>query len=223
MRPGCLWHTPTTEDADWLFVVGASFLAAVCTTNTTSTTATIGGHPLALSDPTRSVIESLWVRVDEPGVAIEEIVGTMPLGAEGGVRSFAIVTFGDQPAPDQTDRTVTAVVRGSAVVDVFSVGGSRRFSSGGVQPWMLADFRSVTAVTLGGGDQPTQPMAVLGRAALPFAGGVVRGQRMLWSLQPLTFASAEFSADADAGEAADRADATQVEGDARDAVDDASA
>jgi len=178
VRPGCLWHTPALGRADWLFVVGRSFLAAVDT----------AGNAAA-----RVVIESLWLRADEPALTVEDIVGTFPLGKKDGVQSFAIVSFGAQPAPGALERTVTAVVRGHAIVDIFSVGGSRRFASGAVQPWMLADFRSVTGVIVGSDARPTRSAAALDSTALPVGVGVVRGQQLLWSEQPLTFASPEFS------------------------------
>ncbi|WP_308468271.1 FHA domain-containing protein [Rathayibacter soli] len=193
MRPGCLWHVPTIGHDEWLFVAGASFLAAVDATDDNSG---------------RAVIDSLWQRADDPVASVEDIVGTIPLGIDDGVRSFAIVVFGTEPVVDQGERMVTAVVRGRAVVDVFSVGGARRFASGSVQPWMLADFRSVTAVVVGGDDRPARSVVRLGSAALPLTTGIVRAQQLLWSLQPLGFASAEFTAsDGVGGESAAASDA----------------
>ncbi|TAM67613.1 MAG: FHA domain-containing protein [Microbacteriaceae bacterium] len=201
VRPGCLWHTPAMHtpaigSADWLFVVGESFLAA-----------------LGMADgcSARAVVESLWRHADEPARTVEDIVGAIPLGKHDGVRSFAIVSFGAQPASGAAERTVTAVVRGSAVVDIFSVGGSRRFASGAVQPWMLADFRSVTSVILGGDGQPARPVAMLGSTALPVGVGVVRGQQLLWSQRPLTFESAEFGDTAGAASGSVAADARDVQ------------
>jgi hypothetical protein len=169
---GSLWHSPAAGRAGWLFVAGRSFIAAVN------------------AGAADTVIERLWHYADVHNAAVEDVVGALPLGVDGGVHSFAIVSFAAEPRQGAAECTITAVVRGSAVVDVFSVGGSRRFSAGTMQPWMLADFRSVTAVVLGGDDQPTGPVVRAGVGALPLGTGVVHGDRLLWSLLPVAFAPA---------------------------------
>lgn len=175
MTSGSLWHSPAAGRAGWLFVAGRSFIAAVN------------------AGAAHTVIERLWHYADVHQAAVEDVVGALPLGVDGGVHSFAVVTFGAEPRQGAAERTITAVVRGSAVVDVFSVGGSRRFSAGTMQPWMLADFRSVTAVVLGGDDQPTGPVVRAGAGALPLGTGVVHGDRLLWSLLPVAFAPVDVT------------------------------
>ena len=80
---------------------------------------------------------------------------------------------------------VTAVVRGSAALDIFSVGGARRFGSGGVQPWVLAEFRNVTGLAVGGEDLPTGPVARIAVGSLPIGLGVVDGELLTWSNSPI--------------------------------------
>jgi len=166
---GSVWHTQSTDRNAWSFVVARSFLATV---NAGASNAAIAG---------------LWSRADSPSVAIEELVGAIPLLETHGVHSFALVSFTDGDDQTADDRAVTAVVRGAAVVDLFSVGGSRRFSAGGMEPWMLADFRSVTAVVMGGDDEVTAPVAQLRSGGLPLTRGVVQATRLLWSLAPVEF------------------------------------
>ncbi|MEL4318877.1 FHA domain-containing protein [Leifsonia sp. YIM 134122] len=111
----------------WTFIVGEHFVAAVP----------------AGTDP--AVVAALNERASRT-VTVEELVSLIPLGGEGAVASFALVVAG---APSDGDGIpVSGVVRGDVVVDVYSVGGSRRFSDRGIRPWLLADFRAVTAIVI---------------------------------------------------------------------------
>ena len=76
-------------------------------------------------------------------VDLESIVGSLPVGGVGSIESFALVWW----SPGERSR-VTAVVRGDAVVDVDSPGGSRRFDARGIRPWLLAEFDDVIALRL---------------------------------------------------------------------------
>jgi hypothetical protein len=166
---GSVWYASTYAHDGWHFVVARSLVIAVN------------------AGASNSVLAALWALADADEVAVEDLIGVIPLTTDSGVHSFALVSFGTDAPEQQHDRVVTAVVRGSAVVDLFSVGGSRRFSAGGVEPWMLADFRSVTAVVMGGDDSPTAPMADVGAGSLPIASGVVHAARLVWTLEPVEF------------------------------------
>ncbi|WP_353809375.1 FHA domain-containing protein [Agromyces sp. SYSU T00194] len=113
---------------EWDVVVGRAFLAAVAAPADARTLA--GLRRLA----------------DDPGALVEELVGVLPSvrDAPGG---FALVRF-DDDGPGA--RRVTVVVRGDAVVDLDSPGGSRRFDDRGIRPFHLADFDQVTHLLVRG-------------------------------------------------------------------------
>lgn len=92
-------------------------------------------------------------------VSVEALVGCIPLGPADAVESFAIVWW---PRTDSAD--VTAIVRGDAVVDLASPGGTRRFDAHGIRPWHLADFSDVVALRITAADAPLDR---LGEAADP--------------------------------------------------------
>lgn len=181
MTSGNILYEPSAGRPPWVFVACERFIAMVD-----------GGAPQA-------AIDSLWALTEVEDVAIEDLVGAVPIApdARGSdapgsdarapdtpavrIGSFAIVRFADA-APVAPDRSVTAVARGRACVDVFSVGGARRFGSGGVEPWMLAGFRSVIALGLHGDDVPVRSVPVLPERRLGIRQGAVPGERMLWSL-----------------------------------------
>ncbi len=165
MTPGFTRYAPTAGPSRWLLVAGRRFLAVI--------------EPAAAD----SIVDAVWWLADSELATIESVVGAFPLAGPDAVRSFAVAELGQPNAAGET--VVTAVVRGSAAIDVFSVGGSRRFSSGGVQPWVLAEFRSVTGLVLGGEDLPTGPVARLSVGSLPIGLGVVDGELMTWTLSPI--------------------------------------
>ena len=82
-------------------------------------------------------------------VSIETLVGCIPVGPAVAVDSFAIVWW---PGTDPSE--VTAVVRGDAVVDLTSPGGTRRFDAHGIRPWHLADFSDVVGLRITAADAP---------------------------------------------------------------------
>lgn len=162
---GFVRYAPTAGPSRWLLIAGRRFVAAVEST---------------VSD---AIVDTVFWLAGSELATIESVVGAFPLAGPDSVRSFAVAEIG-RPGP-AGDVVVTAVVRGGAAIDVFSVGGSRRFSAAGVQPWVLAEFRSVTGLVLGGDDAPTGPVARLSIGSLPLALGVVDGELLTWSLSPI--------------------------------------
>lgn len=165
MAPGFTRYGPTAGPSRWLLIAGRRFVACVEST---------------VSD---SIVDAVWWLADSDLATIESVVGAFPLAGPDSVRSFAVAELGEPNA--QGEVVVTAVVRGSAALDVFSVGGARRFGSGGVQPWVLAEFRNVTGLALGGDDLPTGPVARISVGSLPLGLGVVDGELLTWSSSPI--------------------------------------
>ncbi len=165
MTPGFTRYAPSAGRSQWHFVAGRTFVAV---------------FESAASD---SVVDALWWLAESDLATIESVVGAFPLAGDDAVRSFAAATIALQHETGEAH--VTAVVRGSASVDVFSVGGSRRFSSRGTQPWVLAEFRSVTGLVLGDDAHPTTPVANAASGALPLGTGVVDGELLVWSTHPI--------------------------------------
>ncbi|GAB3806915.1 hypothetical protein GCM10028798_30490 [Humibacter antri] len=125
-------------------------------------------------------IPSLAALAGSVETELEQVVSAIPVG-ENGVDSFALVHF-DGDGVDGWQ--VTAVGRGRAVVDVYSIGGARRFSSSGMQPWLIATFRDVVAVELGGPARRFDSVARLARGALPIGLGTANAGSVLWSAAP---------------------------------------
>ncbi|WP_433862293.1 FHA domain-containing protein [Streptomyces sp. L7] len=165
MTPGFTRYAPTAGPSRWLLIAGRRFVACVEST---------------VAD---SIVDAVWWLAESDLATIESVVGAFPLAAPDSVRSFAVAELGEPN--DAGEIVVTAVVRGSAALDVYSVGGARRFGSGGVQPWVLAEFRSVTGLAVGGDDLPTGPAARLSIGSLPLGLGVVDGELLTWSSTPL--------------------------------------
>lgn len=157
MVAGTFSSSATTGAPAWDVIVGDRFIAA-----------------LAAPAPD-STLAALAERASDPSPSIEALVGLIPIGREHPVESFALVWWGYD---DVTD--VTAVVRGDAVVDLDSPGGSRRFDARGIRPWHLADFRDVVALRLTGSDTPLGP---LGAAAhhVEHARASLRASAVEWS------------------------------------------
>ncbi|WP_158863963.1 FHA domain-containing protein [Leifsonia sp. AG29] len=170
MTPGYARYAPTAGPSRWLVIAGRTFLAAVEST---------------VSD---AIVDTLFWLAGSELAMIESVVGAFPLAGPESVRSFAVAELG--PIGPEGETVVTAVVRGSAAIDVFSVGGARRFGSGGVQPWVLAEFRGVTGLVLGGEDAPTGPVARRATGSLPIGIAVVDGELLTWSASPLERAAA---------------------------------
>ncbi|ANJ27569.1 FHA domain-containing protein [Agromyces aureus] len=122
---------------EWEVVVGDRFIAV-----------------LAAPADDRAIAELAGLTGDAT-VGIERLVQEIPGApdAAGEVdRGFAVVWW---PTADAS--SVTAVVRGEAVVDVDSPGGSRRFDGRGIRPWHLAEFRDVSGVRITEAAAPLRP------------------------------------------------------------------
>lgn len=165
MTPGYTRYAPSASRSRWHFVAGRTFVAVFD------------------SSASDTVVDALWWLAESDLATIESVVGAFPLIGDDAVRSFAAATIAVQHETGEAH--VTAVVRGNASIDVFSVGGSRRFSARGTQPWVLAEFRSVTGLVLGDDDHPTGPVATAARGALPLGTGVVDGELLVWSTHPI--------------------------------------
>ena len=168
-RVGC--ETAPLENAEWTFVVGRGFLAVV---------------PASTASP---VVAALHALAADVAVTLETLVSLIPLGGPGEPDSFAVIVPGirrtsdgtddDSPAPDGIP--VHAVVRGAIAVDVFSIGGSRRFTDRNIRPWLLAEFQSVTGLVIG------SPLAAVARSDRLGAGrmlgtGIDAGDTLFWSV-----------------------------------------
>ncbi len=108
-------------------------------------------------------------------MTIEALVGLVPLGGSHPVDSFAFVWW---PGDDTSE--VTAVVRGDAVVDLTSPGGTRRFDSRGIRPWHLAEFGAVVGIRVTAAEAP---LGRLGEATDPCPTPVRASGRRRWSGQ----------------------------------------
>lgn len=161
MTPGFTRYTPIASSDAWTVVSGRNFVAVLAS-----------GAPTAVTD-------ALWRLGHTDSVSIEEVVGLVPLAGNGAVRSFVLLTM--QAAAGEDGRGITVVVRGAASMDIISVGGARRFTAGGVQPWVLADFRSVTGFVIGGEDRPAASAVRPPLGSLPLGDGVVEASRVFWS------------------------------------------
>lgn len=141
----------------WDVVVGDRFIVAVVAPSPDTATS------------------ALVAAAADDAVTVESLVGMIPLGGADAVESFAIVWW---PGPG-TDE-VTAVVRGDAVVDLTSPGGTRRFDARGIRPWHLADFGSVIAVRITGADAPLDRLGESGDPVRPARAGI-RASAVEWS------------------------------------------
>ena len=166
-RIGC--ETAPGEIAEWSFVIGRGFLAVV---------------PVGTSTP---VIAALHALAAEPVVEIETLVALIPLGGADDVHSFAVIVPGSTVVATGTDPAphdgipVHAVVRGAIAVDVFSIGGSRRFTDRNIRPWLLAEFQAVTGLVVG------SPLAAVASADRLGDGrvlgtGIDAGDTLFWSV-----------------------------------------
>jgi hypothetical protein len=144
----------------WDVVVGDRFIAAIAAPAS-------DGSMTALAEA-----------ASDPRVSLESVISVMPSGARDGSDSFAVVYW-----PVEDPSLVTAVVRGHAVVDLTSPGGTRRFDSREIQPWHLAEFESVIAVRLTTADAPLDR---LGEApdALRHPRASLRASTVEWASAP---------------------------------------
>ena len=135
MPRGSVTSTATPGAAAWDVIVGDRFIVA-----------------LAAPAPD-AVLASLAEAASESTPLLEELVGRLPFGDVDPVESFALVWW-----PGEESSELTAVVRGDAVVDLESPGGSRRFDARDIRPWLLAEFRDITGLRLTGAGAPLEPL-----------------------------------------------------------------
>ena len=157
----------------WDVVVGDRFIAAVAA---------------PAPDP---CLAALATAAADGEVTIESLVGLVPLGGSHPVDSFAFVWW---PGGDTSE--VTAVVRGDAVVDLTSPGGTRRFDSRGIRPWHLAEFGAVVGIRV------TAAEATLGRLGeatdpVPHARASLRASAVEWAAVTVPRRPDASAADAD--------------------------
>jgi hypothetical protein len=149
---------------EWTFVVGQGFLAAV---------------PAATP---QWIIASLTDLIALPSVEIESVVSLLPISGDDAVASFAVAVPGavSGGATDLDGIPVSAVIHGAAAADVFSIGGSRRFTDRDIRPWLLADFQAVTGMVFGS-QHVTMVSADLLPSGTPIGVGAVPGHTLFWS------------------------------------------
>ena len=158
------------RSAEWTFVVGQAFIAVV---------------PVSTS---AAIVAKLNGRVDDARIDIESLVSLLPLSGEDAVPSFVAIAMGEPTDADGIP--VSAVVRGAVAVDVFSVGGSRRFTDRGIRPWLLADFRAVIGLVIG---SPIAAVVEPDRldSGQAFALGEVEADALFWSFAEPAYTDAE--------------------------------
>ncbi|MFD4420383.1 FHA domain-containing protein [Agromyces sp. NPDC058484] len=161
MVAGSVMSAALPGAAEWDLVVGHRFIAA-----------------LAAPAPDACTNALAEASADERAT-IESLVACIPVPPAGPTESFAVVWW---PGGDPTD--VTAVVRGDAVVDLTSPGGTRRFDARGIRPWHLAEFTDVVALRITASDAPLDR---LGEAAdpVPHARASLRASSIEWSCEKI--------------------------------------
>ncbi|MEO6310382.1 MAG: hypothetical protein ABIO33_06825 [Leifsonia sp.] len=151
------------QRADWTFVVGRGFLAAL---------------PV---DAPAAVVERLSAQVAEPVVQLESLVALLPLVGEHRIESFVVVTLGG--SVDDDGVSVSIVVRGDIAAEVYSVGGSRRFSDRGIRPWHLADFHAVVGIDIvSARASPGASRRDVPTEGVPIGVGTLAGTALRWLL-----------------------------------------
>ncbi|TDW29153.1 FHA domain-containing protein [Cryobacterium psychrophilum] len=166
-RVGCaLWPGSAPE---WTFIVGSDLLVA-----------------LPVATPAH-LLETLHGRAERSGATVDDVLALIPQGGDEAVDSFAVVIPGEPTDADGV--RVSVVVRGSVVVDVFSIGGSRRISDGGASPWWSGDFVSVTGIAIGSPGIARVSPAEL-ESGQTIGPGAISGSALFWSAE---FSSAQFS------------------------------
>ena len=173
MVAGTLTSAAVPGARAWDVVVGDRFIAAI-----------------AAPAPDSCLVALATAAADE-GVTIESLVGLVPLGGSHPVDSFAVVWW---PGSDASE--VTAVVRGDAVVDLTSPGGTRRFDARGIRPWHLADFDAVIAIRIVGADAPLDHLGET-HDVVPHARASLRASALEWNSPAAPRRPQASAADAD--------------------------
>ncbi|MFB2598320.1 FHA domain-containing protein [Herbiconiux sp. P17] len=138
------------------------------------------------------VVEAIWSALGVADASIESVVSSIPIRGAAAHSSFTVVRFEPDrgapldPAHPPLDWTATVVARGTAAVDLLSVGGSRRFGSAGMQPWALAEFPSVTGISTGALPPVPESLLRLPTDARRLDHGIAHASRVLWAASPET-------------------------------------
>lgn len=158
----------------WDVVVGARFIAALAAPASDRVTS-------ALAD----------VAADDD-VEVEDLVARIPMGA-GGIEDLALVWWPRGGDP------LTALVRGRAVVDLASPGGSRRLDARQITPWHLAEFSAVTRLRIAAAGSPLEAVrhAALAGEAVPARRATFRAAAVEWSWRELPERADPYALDAD--------------------------
>jgi hypothetical protein len=158
----------------WDVVVGARFIAA-------------------LAAPAADRVTSALADVaGDDAVEVEDLVARIPMGAAG-VEDLALVWWPRGGDP------LTALVRGRAVVDLASPGGSRRLDARGITPWHLAEFSAVTRLRIAAAGSPLDAVrhAALAGDAVPARRASFRAAAVEWSWRELPERTDPYALDAD--------------------------
>jgi hypothetical protein len=163
MVDGSLRSVAEADAPQWDVVVGDRFIAMLA------------------APASEEVMAGLADLAAEPEPALERIVARIPTGRNAAVESFAVVWW-----PGARNDEVTALVRGSAVVDLASPGGIRRFDARGIRPFHLAEFGDVTAVRATGSDAPLWSAARAGAEGTDVgrSRATFRASGVAWSARP---------------------------------------
>ncbi|BDZ53606.1 FHA domain-containing protein [Agromyces marinus] len=180
---------------DWDVVVGARFIAAIA------------------APANDRVLSALVEQAVTPEADLEDLVARIPMGY-GGVEHLAIVWWPTEGDP------ITAIVRGDAVVDLVSPGGTRRLDSRGIVPWHLAEFTAVTRLRITGANASPDGVRQVGLRGAPVAAdrAAFRASAVEWSWREAPAApgtAASESADAGAARPAPPAGPSRASADRR--------
>ncbi|WP_169513491.1 FHA domain-containing protein [Agromyces italicus] len=155
MLLGSVTSLATAGAPAWDSIVGECFIAIL-------------GAP---ADP--RALEALAEAAGDPRASLERLVSIIPAPLDDPGGSFALAWWsGTDPG------TVTAVVRGDAVIDLDSPGGSRRFDGRGLRPWHLAEFHDVTGIRLTAAGAPLARLG--GGAVVAHARASLRASAIEW-------------------------------------------
>lgn len=158
----------------WDVVVGARFIAA-----------------LAAPAPD-GVTTALAEVAGDDEIEVEDLVARIPIGA-GGIEHLAVVWWPRGGDP------LTALVRGRAVVDLASPGGSRRFDARGIVPWHLAEFSAVTRLRIAAEGEPLEAVrrAAIAGEPVPARRASFRAAAVEWAWRELPGSADPYALDAD--------------------------
>ncbi|SIO18321.1 FHA domain-containing protein [Agromyces cerinus] len=144
MVSGAVSSSASAGAPAWDVIVGDRFIAAVA------------------APAPQGVLDALSDAASDDRLALEALVGLLPSGRVDPVASFGLVWWAEGATT-----SVTAVVRGDAVVDLASPGGSRRFDARGIRPWHLADFDDVVALRITDAATPLGREPTAGEPVVP--------------------------------------------------------